>query len=152
MKKVAGLILVALLSTIGVAGSAAGSTSGTACGGEDDVQTLNLVLRPARTTYGVGDTLVVKAHVTRGDDRVSRTAAEGVTVTMQLANEDVVLGSGAVTDATGTAALKLRVPRHAPEGLFDVQAYARKTIASAPCFRRDEFGKFEADGFLRVDH
>lgn len=125
------------------------------------LKTFHIEAKPAQKTAAIGDTVKIKANVTRPAkedplgqgipmDRPYVTPAEEINVGVGLLVGDVFLPGFAVTDENGDAVIKIKIERYVKPGPVDAAFYAWDTTAESPCFTVQENGFRPYQDFFKI--
>ncbi len=122
---------------------------------DNRLSTFNVSVTPSKQTFAIGDVARFKVFVTRAikadehDEGEEVGPAEGADVKMGVSVGTITLAADGVTDATGLARLRVRLPPTMPGGRADVVAFAEKEAVPHDCIPH-ESGHFDAEDFVRI--
>lgn len=148
-------LLAAAGLVVGLIGGplATSSTAAPSCTNDEYVSTLYVELTASRKSYRPGETAAITARVSRTafDSRAPYTPASGVDVMTALDTKSRLLYDAGVTGKSGTAELRIRLPKSTPPGPVHASAYAwRSASDDVRCFSVSEEGHVNVRRFIRI--
>ncbi|MDQ3985137.1 MAG: hypothetical protein M3280_01375 [Actinomycetota bacterium] len=150
---------IRLLTAVGlVAGLLGGplavpSSATPSCTNDEYVSSLYIELKPLRKAYRPGETAAITARVSRTsfDSGAPYTPAAGVDIMVMLDTKERLLYDGDVTGKSGTAELRIRLPKSTSPGPAHASAYAWRTVNDdVHCFAVSEEGHVNIRRFLKI--
>ena len=132
--------------------------AGQDCTSEKGVETLKLSFKGIQNVYKPGQRMFLTAVVERDDSpdvdalkaNLHPGAVAGAEVSLRLDSKSRTLYGAATTGESGTASVKIRIPRNLKRATFDATGYAKKLVASGPCVDVSEEGTFAQAGVTKV--